>query len=94
MQYHLLSLDSQLVYRTFPFAVLSQNGRLCYGYARSQATELWMEDYYDTRLDMVDGELVGMFGVYDGLYHLCPILTSKLLSVPLIITMSLQSLTF
>lgn len=55
---------------------------------------MWMEDYYDTRLDMVDGELVGMFGVYDGLYHLCPILTSKLLSVPLIITMSLQSLTF
>lgn len=31
-----------------------------------------MEDFYDTRIDGVDGETVGLFGVFDGnlmLFH-------------------------
>lgn len=27
-----------------------------------------MEDFYDTRIDGVDGEIVGLFGVFDGRY--------------------------
>lgn len=26
-----------------------------------------MEDFYDTRIDGVDGEVVGLFGVFDGI---------------------------
>lgn len=25
-----------------------------------------MEDFYETRIDGVDGEIVGLFGVFDG----------------------------
>jgi len=27
-----------------------------------------MEDFYEARIDDIDGEKVGMFGVYDGMY--------------------------
>jgi hypothetical protein len=26
-----------------------------------------MEDFYETRIDGVDGEIVGLFGVFDGI---------------------------
>ena len=26
-----------------------------------------MEDFYETRIDGVDGEIVGLFGVFDGM---------------------------
>ena len=39
-----------------------------------------MEDFYETRIDGVEGEVVGLFGVFDGIYlslfvtraHACP----------------------
>ncbi|KAL0407878.1 UNVERIFIED_CONTAM: putative protein phosphatase 2C 59 [Sesamum radiatum] len=43
-----------------------QNGKFTYGYASSQGKRSSMEDYYDTRIDGVDGEMVGLFGVFDG----------------------------
>jgi hypothetical protein len=27
-----------------------------------------MEDFYETRIDGVDGEVVGLFGVFDGIF--------------------------
>lgn len=27
-----------------------------------------MEDFYETRIDGVEGEIVGLFGVFDGIY--------------------------
>ncbi|KAL2236137.1 UNVERIFIED_CONTAM: putative protein phosphatase 2C 59, partial [Sesamum indicum] len=45
---------------------LSQNGKFTYGYASSQGKRSSMEDYYETRIDGVDGEMVGLFGVFDG----------------------------
>jgi len=30
-----------------------------------------MEDFYETRIDGVDGEIVGLFGVYDGEILFC-----------------------
>jgi hypothetical protein len=31
-----------------------------------------MEDFYETRVDDVDGETVGLFGVFDGTRFLVP----------------------
>ncbi|MBA0647309.1 hypothetical protein Goklo_015204, partial [Gossypium klotzschianum] len=44
---------------------LSQNGKFSYGYASSPGKRSSMEDFYETRIDGVDGELVGLFGVFD-----------------------------
>ncbi|XP_030448857.1 probable protein phosphatase 2C 59 [Syzygium oleosum] len=45
---------------------LSQNGKFSYGYASSPGKRASMEDFYETRIDGVDGEIVGLFGVFDG----------------------------
>ncbi|KAA3489844.1 putative aarF domain-containing protein kinase chloroplastic-like isoform X8 [Gossypium australe] len=43
-----------------------QNGKFSYGYASSPGKRSSMEDFYETRIDGVDGEIVGLFGVFDG----------------------------
>ncbi|XP_019708050.1 probable protein phosphatase 2C 59 isoform X2 [Elaeis guineensis] len=45
---------------------ISQNGKFSYGYASSPGKRSSMEDFYETRIDGVDGETVGLFGVFDG----------------------------
>ncbi|CAL0327163.1 unnamed protein product [Lupinus luteus] len=45
---------------------LSHNGKFSYGYASSPGRRSSMEDFYETRIDGVDGEIVGLFGVFDG----------------------------
>lgn len=45
---------------------LSQNGKFSYGYASFPGKRSSMEDFYETRIDGVDGEIVGLFGVFDG----------------------------
>lgn len=45
---------------------LSQNGGFSYGYASCLGKRSSMEDFYETRIDDVDGEIVGLFGVFDG----------------------------
>lgn len=47
--------------------VNSQNGKFSYGYASSAGKRSSMEDFYETRIDGVDGEIVGLFGVFDGI---------------------------
>ncbi|CAK9179096.1 unnamed protein product [Ilex paraguariensis] len=44
----------------------SQNRKFSYGYASSPGKRASMEDFYETRIDGVDGEIVGLFGVFDG----------------------------
>ncbi|CAL5443690.1 unnamed protein product [Camellia sinensis] len=44
---------------------LNQNGKFSYGYASSLGKRSTMEDFYETRIDGVDGEIVGLFGVFD-----------------------------
>jgi protein phosphatase 1L len=46
----------------------SQNGKFSYGYASSPGKRSSMEDFYETRIDGVDGEVVGLFGVFDGIF--------------------------
>ncbi|URE36491.1 protein phosphatase 2C 59 [Musa troglodytarum] len=43
-----------------------QNRKFSYGYASSPGKRSSMEDFYETRIDGVDGEIVGLFGVFDG----------------------------
>ncbi|CAM8970439.1 unnamed protein product [Rhodiola kirilowii] len=45
---------------------LSENGKFSYGYASSVGKRSSMEDFYETRIDGVDGEIIGLFGVFDG----------------------------
>ncbi|WZZ91628.1 hypothetical protein YC2023_120207 [Brassica napus] len=45
---------------------LSRNGKFSYGYASSAGKRSSMEDFFETRIDGVDGEIVGLFGVFDG----------------------------
>lgn len=44
----------------------SHNGKFSYGYASSPGKRSSMEDFYETRIDGVEGEIVGLFGVFDG----------------------------
>ncbi|MBA0737704.1 hypothetical protein Gogos_011155 [Gossypium gossypioides] len=48
---------------------LSQNGKFSYGYASSPGKRSSMEDFYETRIDGIDGEIVGLFGVFDETIH-------------------------
>ncbi|CAL9117692.1 protein phosphatase 2C 59 [Musa troglodytarum] len=45
---------------------LSQNGKFSYGYASSPGKRSSMEDFFEARIDCVDEEIVGLFGVFDG----------------------------
>jgi protein phosphatase 1L len=44
----------------------SQNGKFSYGYASSPGKRASMEDFYETKIDCVDGQIIGLFGVFDG----------------------------
>jgi hypothetical protein len=44
-----------------------------------------MEDFSEARIDDVDGEKVGMFGVYDGMYYL---VTLKVVPISLFLIVS------
>ncbi|XP_020520891.1 probable protein phosphatase 2C 59 isoform X2 [Amborella trichopoda] len=44
---------------------LSQNKRFSYGYASSPGKRSSMEDFYETQICSVDGQIVGLFGVFD-----------------------------
>ena len=56
----ILTLSMTLVFN-------SENGKFSYGYASSPGKRSSMEDFYETRIDGVEGEIVGLFGVFDGL---------------------------
>ena len=65
-------LNNGMIWRMFKskcamFPCNSQNGRFSYGYASSPGKRSSMEDFYETRIDGVDGEIVGLFGVFDGI---------------------------
>lgn len=45
---------------------VSENGKFNYGYSSSPGKRSSMEDFYETRIDGVDGETIGLFGVFDG----------------------------
>ncbi|KAE8821662.1 RuBisCO large subunit-binding protein subunit beta, chloroplastic [Hordeum vulgare] len=50
---------------------ISEKGRFSYGFASSARKRASMEDFYETRVDDVDGETVGLFGIFDDLSAAC-----------------------
>lgn len=51
----------------------SQNEKFSYGYASSAGKRSSMEDFFETRIDGVNGEIVGLFGVFDGIFFFRPL---------------------
>ncbi|KAJ7531731.1 hypothetical protein O6H91_14G056400 [Diphasiastrum complanatum] len=45
---------------------MSEDGRFSYGYSSLRGKRASMEDFYETRISKVDGQIVGLFGVFDG----------------------------
>lgn len=48
------------------FLTGSQNARFNYGYASFKGKRSSMEDFFETRISEVDGQMVAFFGVFDG----------------------------
>ncbi|KAG7941092.1 hypothetical protein I3843_16G020900 [Carya illinoinensis] len=48
------------------FVTGSQNGSFNYGYSTFKGKRASMEDFYETRISEVDGQMVAFFGVFDG----------------------------
>lgn len=64
-----VNLNKHYNVTTFIYFIFnSQNGKFSYGYASSPGKRSSMEDFYETRIDGVEGEIVGLFGVFDGIH--------------------------
>lgn len=50
----------------FSFLKGNKNGRFSYGYSSIKGKRLSMEDFFETRISDIDGEMVAFFGVFDG----------------------------
>ncbi|XP_010260464.1 PREDICTED: probable protein phosphatase 2C 11 isoform X2 [Nelumbo nucifera] len=48
------------------FLTGSRNGRFSYGYSSFKGKRASMEDFYETSISEVDGQMVAFFGVFDG----------------------------
>ncbi|RWR78610.1 putative protein phosphatase 2C 11 [Cinnamomum micranthum f. kanehirae] len=48
------------------FLTEKKKGKISYGYSSYKGKRASMEDFYETRISEVDGQLVAFFGVYDG----------------------------
>ncbi|WJX21700.1 protein-serine/threonine phosphatase [Trifolium repens] len=44
----------------------SRNGRISYGYSSIKGKRSSMEDFFETKISEVDGQMVAFFGVFDG----------------------------
>jgi serine/threonine protein phosphatase PrpC len=82
VQCHIIRIHTCLTER-YPCSN-NENGRFIYGVASSPGKRASMEDFYEARIDDVDGEKIGMFGVYDGMYSLA---TSEVISIPAVFLM-------
>jgi len=63
-----MKLHEMIVTQFVLNCIYSHNRKFSYGYASSPGKRSSMEDFYETRIDGVDGEVVGLFGVFDGIF--------------------------
>lgn len=47
--------------------IVSEDGKLSYGYSSFQGRRASMEDFYDAKLSSINEQTVGFFGIFDGL---------------------------
>ncbi|KAJ7975884.1 putative Protein phosphatase 2c [Quillaja saponaria] len=50
----------------FSFLTGNRNGKFSYGYSSFKGKRASMEDFFETRISEVDGQMVAFFGVFDG----------------------------
>jgi protein phosphatase 1L len=50
-------------------SMCSENKKFSYGYSSVRGKRASMEDFHDTKISEVNGEMVGLFGVFDGQYY-------------------------
>lgn len=48
------------------FLTGNRNVKFCYGYSSFKGKRSSMEDFYETRISEIDGQMVAFFGVFDG----------------------------
>ncbi|XP_054786106.1 probable protein phosphatase 2C 11 isoform X1 [Prosopis cineraria] len=62
------SMDSNSIFSGGGISCLSgsRNGRFSYGYSSFKGKRTSMEDFYETRVSEVDGQMVAFFAVFDG----------------------------
>lgn len=51
---------------TSSFLSRNQTGKFSYAYSSFKGKRASMEDFYETRISEVDGQMVAFFGVFDG----------------------------
>lgn len=68
----------------FLFSLLSgsRNGRFSYGYSSFKGKRSSMEDFFETRISEVDGQMVAFFGVFDGKFQVFILHPLKLILQP------------
>ncbi|MQM01702.1 hypothetical protein Taro_034466 [Colocasia esculenta] len=49
------------------FLTGKKGGRFSYGYSSFKGKRASMEDYFETRISEVEGQMVAFFGVFDGM---------------------------
>jgi hypothetical protein len=50
-----------------PLSLLcSEHKKFSYGYSNVRGKRACMEDFHDTKISEVNGEMIGLFGVFDG----------------------------
>lgn len=52
---------------SWSFLTGNKNAKFSYGYATFKGKRASMEDYYETSISEVDGQMVAFFGVFDGI---------------------------
>ncbi|KGN47496.1 probable protein phosphatase 2C 11 [Cucumis sativus] len=62
------SRDSNVLFSGGGISFLNENhtGKFSYGYSSFKGKRASMEDFYETRISEVDGQMVAFFGVFDG----------------------------
>lgn len=50
------------------YVIDSEDGRLSCGYSSFRGKRVTMEDFYDIKHSTVDGKMICLFGIFDGLF--------------------------
>lgn len=61
-----INLAAKLIHFSFSFLTGNPSRSFSYGYSSFKGKRTSMEDYYETRISEVDGQMVAFFGVFDG----------------------------
>lgn len=58
---------TDLFFFSWSFLTGNKSAKFSYGYASFKGKRASMEDFYETRISEVEGQMVAFFGVFDGI---------------------------